>query len=746
MACDDIPSLLDLQKVKKHADDFGRLMGTGTGTSTNEVTGQVRPTFNKVIEGIGIPVIGNFTTGCTVTQSNQGVQVQGSSVYRWSGILPKVVPPLSSPATTGGISPSGDWVDVGDASVYTRVFTELQDTGGTDLIGYKGGMSLSDLIATEPAIITPFINDAATHQLGFQAAINAGSIRVPAGSNINIIGDITIPANRLIIVDQGATVTSNGRFTAYGVNNVHWIINGSVLSVDMTAAPAKPGWPNTGEGTQLGDERGFIEFGGVILGGNDGKDYSVYIGPTGVVAGDWVGTPNFSDQVRQVNRKGIAAWNCSNVSFVSDGEIYGFEGEAVYWACGSAAAKNIYMRAQNLHDCRFNGLNVNASNSYENIKIDNSTTRNCYQGIESSAGDVTNCKDYGSVAYAIYAGQGAGGSKRLISGNQSFNCLGTPFAILYNIASGLISDVTVTNNHASNPASNFLAISAIGNIQAHGNTCNGMKAGRFLQVTSCSGGSITGNYNFNPAAGTEHYYEAECYSLFKADNRRIPLGGSYNLLMKADDAFTGGYNSLVSTHGNRENSHELRATFPAAGSGPEYRFSYDQTLPFVAATISSNLVAYDAGGAKGDICFNNLKINTSDTLGTSWFIRSTGHFEPSLDGFSNVGSPSKRCNVVYSVGGVQTTSDANKKTDVAALTEKEKSLASELKGLIRTYRLIGSDKKSFGVVAQSVCAAFERNGLDWREYDVVHLDNCDDGTSIYSVKYDQLLALILSAM
>ena len=40
MSCEDIPSLLDLQKVKKHADDFGRLMGTGEGDSTNEVTGQ----------------------------------------------------------------------------------------------------------------------------------------------------------------------------------------------------------------------------------------------------------------------------------------------------------------------------------------------------------------------------------------------------------------------------------------------------------------------------------------------------------------------------------------------------------------------------------------------------------------------------------------------------------------------------------------------------------------------------------
>ena len=67
MSCNDIPSLLDLQNTKKHVDDLGRLMGTGTGTSTNEVTGQVRPTYNKVMKSIGFkPGSGDFTTGFTV--------------------------------------------------------------------------------------------------------------------------------------------------------------------------------------------------------------------------------------------------------------------------------------------------------------------------------------------------------------------------------------------------------------------------------------------------------------------------------------------------------------------------------------------------------------------------------------------------------------------------------------------------------------------------------------------------------
>lgn len=122
MSCEDIPSLLDLQNIKKHSDDFGRLVGgTESGYSTNGVTGETRPTWDTVIEGIGIPIVGDFTTGCNVTQSNQGVQVVGGSVYRWAGDLPKIVPENSSPETTGGVSPIGYWVDVGDASLRSLI-------------------------------------------------------------------------------------------------------------------------------------------------------------------------------------------------------------------------------------------------------------------------------------------------------------------------------------------------------------------------------------------------------------------------------------------------------------------------------------------------------------------------------------------------------------------------------------------------------------------------------------------------
>jgi hypothetical protein len=155
MSCKDIPSLLDLQKVKKHADDFGRLMGTGTGTSTNEVTGQVRPTYNKVIGGMnnefntmiggmnnefdtqilnmGFACVGTFAAGATLTNPRQTLLWDISDggdgqEYGWSGTFPpsgKVVSPGSTPLTTGGIA-VGAWISRFDPELRIQVREALR--------------------------------------------------------------------------------------------------------------------------------------------------------------------------------------------------------------------------------------------------------------------------------------------------------------------------------------------------------------------------------------------------------------------------------------------------------------------------------------------------------------------------------------------------------------------------------------------------------------------------------------------
>lgn len=107
MSCEDIPSLLDLQNTKKHIDDLGRLMGTGEGDSTNEVTGQVRPTYNKVMKSVGFkPGSGDFTTGFTVMSGERDIAWYDPVSLNWYSYL-GVIPTGGHPVAPG-TNPVGD--------------------------------------------------------------------------------------------------------------------------------------------------------------------------------------------------------------------------------------------------------------------------------------------------------------------------------------------------------------------------------------------------------------------------------------------------------------------------------------------------------------------------------------------------------------------------------------------------------------------------------------------------------------
>ncbi len=132
----------DVRDMSDNAQNLD-LFSLSTNDSFVDRLGNERKTLAGAVRDIGIPIIGEFTTGCTVNTPNHGVQKIGGSVYRWRGALPKIVPPSSTPEGTGGISPSGDWVDVGDASAYSRVIDALDDPNGVDLVG--GAAKQSDL-------------------------------------------------------------------------------------------------------------------------------------------------------------------------------------------------------------------------------------------------------------------------------------------------------------------------------------------------------------------------------------------------------------------------------------------------------------------------------------------------------------------------------------------------------------------------------------------------------------------------
>lgn len=106
-----------------------------------------QPTWNKRFEGVVdaalIITAGDFTSGVYITARNQSVlwpEASGGDgkEYRWTGSLPKTVAPDSTPLSTGGVYPSGLWVDVGTSALSVRLLN------GTAAVGDVTSGILSD--------------------------------------------------------------------------------------------------------------------------------------------------------------------------------------------------------------------------------------------------------------------------------------------------------------------------------------------------------------------------------------------------------------------------------------------------------------------------------------------------------------------------------------------------------------------------------------------------------------------------
>lgn len=235
MTCEDIPSLLDLQNTKKHVDDFGRLMGTGIGTSTNAVTGQVRPTYNKVIEDLGFKNgSGDFTTGFTVMIGERDVawyDPVSKNWYSYLGIIPSGghhVAPGTNPVGDADWAPRTDQLlrsdlakpngpeligfqQSGLGSVLRTVYSELLERVSVKDFGAVGDWFTDD---------TDSINYAIT-----EAAARGAVLKIPAGiyrlvpgtaktdeAGLNICA-IEIFSNTMIEAEQGAVFKIDDNFS-----------------------------------------------------------------------------------------------------------------------------------------------------------------------------------------------------------------------------------------------------------------------------------------------------------------------------------------------------------------------------------------------------------------------------------------------------------------------------------------------------------------------------------------------------
>jgi len=142
---------------------------------------------------------------------------------------------------------------------------------------------------------------------------------------------------------------------------------------------------------------------------------------------------------------------------------------------------------------------------------------------------------------------------------------------------------------------------------------------------------------------------------------------------------------------------------------------------------------------------------------------------PVADGTINLGAVANRYATVYATTGAINTSDARSKQQISSLSECERAAAVDLKSALRKYKLNDAvDKKSdaarihMGIIAQDVVDIFSKHGLDAHQYALLCYDKWESSPAImngddiisaaveagdrYGIRYDELLAFIISAM
>ncbi|OAT31979.1 phage tail fiber protein [Buttiauxella brennerae ATCC 51605] len=114
-----------------YTDRFGNKHYTIEGI--NYLAQQVMNAFGYItLTGV------DFDTGATISTPNEALfNPDDNSYYKWTGSFatgPKVVPPNSTPASSGGVGP-GKWLNVGD----TVLRSQLAADGGAGMIGTDSG-------------------------------------------------------------------------------------------------------------------------------------------------------------------------------------------------------------------------------------------------------------------------------------------------------------------------------------------------------------------------------------------------------------------------------------------------------------------------------------------------------------------------------------------------------------------------------------------------------------------------------
>lgn len=249
--------------------------------------------------------------------------------------------------------------------------------------------------------------------------------------------------------------------------------------------------------------------------------------------------------------------------------------------------------------------------------------------------------------------------------------------------------------------------------------------------------------------------------------------------------------SLAVTNNTQTSTETFGNTFAGGGqntSGLTDAFAFFYGTPdgtnYEFARVQATRDTEDGFTYGSALCFFTEGKNSgaTDTSTNKGRFTAAGNFRPQNDNTQKLGTAANRWSTVFAGTALINTSDARLKQQVRSLNDAERAVAVKTKSLLKCFKFSdavafkGDDARiHFGIMAQELQAAFESEGLNASDYGMFCYDEWQDvfedaveviedakqivsikktgekrlvqaAGNRYGVRYDQLLAFIISAI
>lgn len=636
-------------------------------------------------------VVGSFESGGAITTITEVLLYEANGqAYAWEGALPKVIPPASSPASTGGVA-DGAWRPVGDITLRE----ELAEPSGAALVGgvprpaasseFAGGML--------PANADNKNQAASVFQTGKDVRIESGEYQVSGPV-------ISIAAAKVAV--RGApgdtTIKMTGSGTLLSIQDA-----GPVSVMDLNFDMSQPPTASTTHGIALANLSDFV-LSGLNIKGLDG------IG-SGILSYSAPGTPIKNARLNDINIE------CDRVNSTNTN--------------GFVLVDTNFSHARNVKVSGVAAFALELKNNSEHNIISDSSADNCNAGLYYGS-DVVGKNPRYNVATGIIA-------KDCLSGY-------TPGGGTDNVLSGVLFDMRGITPTASTSAVR------VGSFNSSVFGAHAVGSGNIVRYDAEARDNFT-QISVHPTSVSFAYVAYEAGSERNVAEISHPGTGNNTIRPKISRPVgmpvSGAQSNPVYCHASGEYLGTLGAGWlwqhaditNTRASAHKWRFegAGDSYLSLASDGLGS--VGYSVSTPSGNRELTWLEVGPYWQLsGNNYNVRFySSTIRPGADNTMDFGSAAFRGKIGFFAQGVQTTSDARYKSDVREMTAAELSAATSIAKRIGIFTWLAddSDRLHCGTTVQDVISCMESAGLDAFAYGFVCYDSWMDE---YEDEYEEVVS------